>query len=107
MTIKEAILSELGFAPGNVNTVEKAISDQSLTSGDDYVSADHRTGVKWAALNILRILLSTPDTTTSIGGVTTSSMKYDRNAILKRISELEVDLEIVSVKPTITARNVW
>jgi hypothetical protein len=107
MTIRDAILSELGFAPGNANTVDKAIDDQGLTGVATYDSATHLIDVKKVALNILKILLSTPNTSTSTGGVTTSSMTYDRNAILKRIADIEYDLGILRAVPTIKALNIW
>jgi hypothetical protein len=107
MTVKEAILAQLGFAPGNQNVIDLAIADNELTGQDTYVSVEHMTSVKSAALQVLRILLSTADTTTSTGGVTTQSIKYDRGAILKRIGELEVDLGLVDERPTINARYVW
>lgn len=106
MTVKEAILSELGFAPGNQHVIDKAIIDGGLEAQDTY-TVDHGTGVKTAALQILRILLSTADVTTSTGGVVSNSIKYDRGAILKRIGELEIELGLVDARPTINAKYVW
>lgn len=108
MNIKEAIVAELGFKPGNDLIVDKAIVDQGLNSSTVYAST-HATEVKTCVLQILRLLYSTPDTTSSTGGVTTSSTKYDRANLKRRIDDLEIELGIVEVgKPFVDdASNQW
>jgi hypothetical protein len=107
MTVKDAIISELGFAPGNSNLVDKAILDNTLTGADTYDSAKE-TGVKKAALQICRVLLTTADVTNSNNaGFVSSQIKYDRAAVKARISQLEADLGINVQTPYITSRSVW
>jgi hypothetical protein len=106
MTIKEAIISELGFAPANQNVVDKAMVDAGLAEGDTYTTSDS-VGVKTATLQVLRILLSTADVTSNNATMITNSIKYDRQAILKRIAALEFELGIVPALPTITSRSIW
>jgi len=106
MTIREAVISELGFAPGNALTIDKAIIDQSLTGSDTYAPADHKTAVLSCALAICRILYSTADVTTSANGVVSNSIKYDRENLHKRIVALETELGIIG-RPKIISKNVW
>ena len=106
MTVKDAIISELGFAPGNSNTVEKALIDNAL-DGSAIYSTSLLTSVKKASLQVCRILLTTADVTNSNNqGFVSNQIKYDRSAVLKRIAQLEFDLEISS-KPYITSKSVW
>jgi hypothetical protein len=92
MTVKEAVISELGFTPGNTNTIDKAIADNGLTGTVAYSSSSHNTSVLKSVLQVCRLLYSTPDVTTSNAGIVTSSIKYDRAYLKERIKQLEDEL---------------
>lgn len=107
MTVKEAVISELGFAPGNQNIIDKALIDNVLAGADNYTTAISQDTVKTCVLQICRILYSTADVTTSNAGVVTNSIRYDRAYLKERIKQLEADLGIVAASPVITSKSVW
>lgn len=106
MTIREAVISELGFAPGNSQTVDKAILDNGLTGVDTYAAVNSVEVLK-CVLQICRILYSTADVTTSNAGIVTNSIKYDRQYLKERIKQLETELGITAAIPYVTSKNVW
>lgn len=103
MTNKEYFISQLGYTP-TILIIEGLLLNAGFTGTDIYV-AENATGMKYAILEGLKHLLSTPDITQGTGE-TSNSIKYDRNAILQRIRDLEGELGITS-KPTIKGINVW
>ena len=102
MTNKEYIISMLGFA-APANSVEAAMIDAGILEASTYVFANS-VSLKLAAINVMRVLLTTANTSNSITGF---SVTYDRASIFKRIALLEEELGISTALPTITSRNVW
>ena len=102
MTNREYFISLLGFAPG-VNVAESALIDAGVSITDVYVTGNS-VALKTAAIQVMRVLLTTADTA---NGLTGFSVKYDRTAILKLIALYETELGITTGQPTIKARNVW
>jgi hypothetical protein len=108
MTNKEKLISLIGFAPSNGNVLIGALQDVGLVDTDTYVVGEASLlTIKKAKLQVLRILYSTPDTTTSNAGVVASSIKYDRDNLKKDIESLEVELGLTVAAPYITTRPVW
>lgn len=110
MTIKEAIQSELGFSLTNPDAIDKALIDFGLTGTNIYLAVD-RNSVKRATLQVLEVLLSTANVTTSTGPVTSSSTTYDRSAILKRMEAIKRDLGLIidveAQVPTVKFLSPW
>lgn len=104
MTNEKYFKAQLGFA-ASADLVEAAITDAGLTVQGTYEVANS-LALKNAVLSSLKILLSTPDTVQGTGE-TENSIKYDRNAILARIKDLEEELLPDFLEPTITAPIVW
>lgn len=105
MTNKEYLASLLGFAPSNPNSIEAALIDAGINGADTYVAGNSVT-LKIAAIQVLKILLSTADITKGTGE-TAFLHKYDRDAILKRIAQLEDEVGITVGRPAITGRSPW
>lgn len=100
MTNKDRLKSLLGFA-APVNTVEGALLDAGIDEAGDY-DGSNSDDIKRAAIQVLYILLSTADTSSP----EQMSIRYDRNAILKRIGAIEDELSL-SVVPRISTKRVW
>ena len=105
MTNKEYLISQLGFTPSNQNAIEGALIDAEITAGDSYNSSN-RVLIKTAALDVLRILLSTADTEQGTDE-TRQSVKFDREAVTRRIRDLELELGITSGVPRVKGVQVW
>jgi len=101
MTNKEYFISLLGFAPGP-NVAEGALLDAGITGGDSYVSANRAIMLPFV-IRVIRILLSTADTSNSVTGF---AIKYDRAAIERLAVMYENEVQ-EKTGPTIRARNVW
>lgn len=104
MTNREYIEAQLGFTTSNTNVVEAALIDAGVTGSDTYTNAS-MISLKTAAISVLYSILSTPDIATG-QGETANSIKYDRDAILKRIGVLEAETSGV-IMPTIKAVSRW
>ncbi len=102
MTNKERLISLLGFAPPS-NSAEAALIDIGLTETDTYI-VGNLDSVKRAAIEVMKVLLTTADTGNAQTGF---SIKYDRAAIEKRIAQLEDELDVVVDKPTIKGIHPW
>ncbi len=100
MTNQERLISLVGFSPDS-KAVEGALTDAELNAGDTY-SALNLVTIKKAAIGLLELLLSTPDT----GNETGYYIKYDRNAILKRLDYLKSDLGLLKGSK-IEAIRLW
>lgn len=105
MTNQDYLLSQLGFAPGNNNTLLGAMIDQGIVATDAYVVSNMNT-LKMAAVSIIKILLTTPDTTDG-SNETAFAIKYDRTAVMARLKMLELDLGLTDAIPTVTGRSPW
>lgn len=105
MTNQDYLLSQLGFAPGNNNTLLGAMIDQGIISTDPYVIGNMNP-LKIAAVTIIKILLSTADTDQQSGEIR-NQVKYDRVAILARLKMLETELGLTDAVPTVTGRSPW
>ena len=104
MTNQEYFISQLGFAP-TAGLVESSLTDAGLTGSSAYDVAN-KIALKTAILSALHVLLSVADTTQGFQE-TVNSIKYDRNAILKRIGILDKELGVSEALPIITSRVVW
>lgn len=102
MTNKERLISLLGFAPPP-NSAEAALIDIGLGETDTYI-VGNLDSVKRAAIEVMKVLLTTADTGNAQTGF---SIKYDRAAIEKRIAQLEDELDVVIDKPTIKGIHPW
>jgi hypothetical protein len=78
MTIKEALISVLQVSMPD-GSIEKALTDNGLTSSDEY-AASKAKAIDECAIELLHGLLSAPNI--SEGGY---SISYDRNAVKERI----------------------
>lgn len=87
MNNKERLISLLGFEPP-INAADGALLDFGIVGTDAYSSSNKNT-VKKAAIEVMKVILTTADTT---NGQTGFSARYDRRAISKRIAELEDEL---------------
>ena len=101
MTNKERLIAFLGFQP-SINVAEAALMDAGITLNDIYDSSLANT-IKRAAVEVMKIILTTADTGNSTTGFTA---KYDRVAILKLIDQYERELGS-TLAPKITALKVW
>lgn len=95
LTNKKYFESLLGYAP-SADEVEGALTDVDI-NGDSLYNRTNSNTLKTAALSSLKRLLSTPDISQGTGE-TTNQIKYDRNAILRRISQLEEEIGLVLVE---------
>lgn len=105
MTNKERLISLLGFAPGDTNSVDGYLIDAGITGSAAY-DGSNITELKTIALSLLYLLLSTADYSNTDGAGFVHSVKYDRIAILKRIDILEGELGL-TVGATIQAKSMW
>ena len=104
MTNEQYFISMLGFAP-SAEAVEAALTDAEISGSGTYVIANSLV-LKKAAVGALYLLLSTPDVEQGTGE-TVNKIKYDRNAILKRIALLEEEVGTIKAKPTIKGIHPW
>lgn len=103
MTNKERLISLLGFAPSQ-DSVEGALLDYGIEGAETYNGSNIKE-IKTAAIGVLEMLLTTADTDNSGPGFV---IKYDREAVLKRIALLKGELGLLDESvPTIKAINVW
>ncbi len=92
LTNRKYYESLLGYAP-SADEVEGALIDVDIDGTLTY-DKTNSIALKKAALSSLRRLLSTPDISQGTGE-TTNQIKYDREAIWKRIHQLEEEVELV------------
>ena len=97
MTNRERLISLLGFTPTD-DAVTGALIDAGISEGARYEATASKM-LKQCAIELLRLLLSTPDTTNENG----FSQRYDRAAIERRI----VELSGTAGRPTISSSKVW
>ncbi len=101
MTNKERLISFLGFQP-DTNASEAALLDINL-DGTDYYEAVNYKMVRLAAIQLMEILLTTPNTTNQITGY---SITYDRDAVERRLYRLKLEAGL-ELGPYIRAINKW
>lgn len=107
MTVRDRLISVLGFLPSEDNAIDGALLDNGLTGTDTYDSIKG-VAVKTAALGIFEILLTTADTVKTADLATQFSIKYDRAAVEARIKLLKAELGIVDGSvATINSFPVW
>lgn len=104
MINKDYLISQLGFTASD-NSLSAALIDAGIDGTQDYVASNGNT-LKQAAIGILELILSTPDSTSG-AGETQNSIKYDRAAVLNRIKILETALGLTDAIPTITGLKCW
>ena len=103
MTNKDRLISLIGFTPSNSNTLDGALIDLGLV-GTNLYTVQSTISVKKAAIQVIQVILSTPDTNDQ-----NFSIKYDRGALLKLLATLkdEVGERDPLLIPTITVKRVW
>jgi hypothetical protein len=108
VTNKQAIESFLGFGQGNDDQVNIQLAVQGVDpvgTFDLTKAAESIVPIEKAALEVMRILLTTADNTNDQPLYT---IKWDRVAVLKRIQALEYKYGLVTDStPTITSVRVW
>jgi len=103
MTNKDRLISLLGFSPANNHAIDGALTDAGI-DGSEVYDGGNIVQLKNAAIEIMELLLSTPDVSNTEG----QAIKYDRNAVLARIKQYKTDLGIiVEERATITAKQPW
>lgn len=103
MTNKERLISLLGFAPADKdNVIDGALLDEGIPGSSQYL-ATGSNAIKRAAVSVLKILLSTPDTTNTDG----YAINWDRSAVKHRIADLESELGMTRSIPKITGKQAW
>jgi hypothetical protein len=105
MTNTERLIALLGFQADPV-AIEAALLDNSITGSDDYEAAN-LIPIKKAAIALIEILLSTPDTSNSVTGY---SVNYDRGFAEKRLNALRSSAGIAipgAGNPTIRGVSPW
>lgn len=101
MTNKERLISLLGFSPPP-NSAEGALLDAGINVSGTY-DASGSISIKTVAIEVMKVILTTANTSNAQTGF---SITYDRDALMKRIAQLEEELGIASV-PTIKGVKVW
>ena len=99
MTNKERLKAYLGFAPADDNTTEAALLDFAIDPSETY-TVTNLIPVKRAAISVMRILLTTANTTNM-----DHSQTWDKTAVAKRVDDLEEEIEPKG--PTIRAVHKW
>lgn len=102
MTNKERLIAFTGFEPPK-NSAEAALLDFGMIDTDFYVVGNVDT-VKKAAIEVMKVLLTTADTGNGEVGWTA---KYDRPSILKRIQQLQQEIDPETLRPTIRGIHPW
>ena len=105
MTNTEYIKAQVGFSTSDANVFEAALLDAGVVGTDTY-AVRNMLLLKTAAISVLYLILSTPDTASGTGE-TANSIKYDRDAILKRIAVLEGETGAATLRPTIKGVSAW
>lgn len=104
MTNQERLQSLLGHYPADSNAILGAMIDAGVVAADTYTLANY-TPIRIALLDLLRRIFSTPDTGNSDPSF---SIKYDREALRKYISDLEQEVAPEDAAlPTIKAVCRW
>ncbi len=101
MTNRERVEAYIGFKPANGNAIEAALIDQDL-SGTGTYDISGSLSVKKAAVEVMKILLSTADTVNESG----YAIKFDRPSLLKRIADLEEEISPTS-RDKIRSKRPW
>jgi len=104
MTNRERLISLVGFSVKD-NAVDGELIDAGIL-GTAIYDGSNLVKLKTCALNLLRIIISTPDVQDDNGGGFTTSTKFDRPSVLIRIAQLEGELDLVT-GPTIEAKSMW
>lgn len=103
MTNTDRLLSLIGFAP-NANSMEGVLIDMGI-DGTAVYDASLSSSLKQAAIQIMELLLTTPDKTNTDG----YTIKFDRKSVLARINQLKGELGLLDDPslPYVTSRPVW
>ncbi len=102
MTNRERLISFVGFSP-DANSVDGALIDAGIEGSELYLASQEKP-LKLVAIELLELLISTPDT----GNENGYTIRYDRGAIEGRIARLKGDLGLlVGEKTLIRALHLW
>ena len=103
MTNQERLISLLGFTPP-ANSCEAELLDAGISPTGVY-TVDNSVPLKTIAVQLMKMLLTTADTSNSTVGF---HIIYDRKAVLERIKLLEIELGIFNDSvPTIKGKQPW
>ena len=103
MTNKERLISLLGFAPPDQNSIDGTLIDLGIDGVATY-DASQSVLLKKAAIQEMELLLTTADTQNENQYL----IKWDRDAVLARIKLLKGELGLIDEsQPYITSRPVW
>ncbi len=91
MTNQDRLLSLLGFAPSETNSLTGAMLDRGIVGSETYDSSKI-TQLKQCAIEVMELLLTTANTSDVTPGF---AITYDRNAVLNRIKLLKEELGLV------------
>jgi hypothetical protein len=96
MTNKERLISLLGFQPEK-NSADGILLEKGIDADDEFDPEDDATIVsklRLCAINLMELLLTTPDQRNESG----FDVKYDRDAIMKRMNLLKIDAGLIEVE---------
>lgn len=94
MTNTEKIISLIGFAPDS-NSLEGALMDCNIVGYENY-QVVNLPALKLAAIALIDKLISTPDTSNPVSGM---SIRYDRPSMLA--------IRKLLATPTLTSKHLW
>lgn len=88
MTNLERLISLIGFAPSNNDSLQGALIDFGINGADTYTVAN-KLVVKKAAIQVIQLLLSTADTNNGMSNGAGFEIKYDRQSLLDYLDRLK------------------
>ena len=110
MTNLERLISLIGFAPSNNDSLQGALIDFGINGADTYTVAN-KLVVKKAAIQVIQLLLSTADTNNGMSNGAGFEIKYDRQYLLDYRDRLKKEVEEaengVESNRLITGKTVW
>jgi hypothetical protein len=101
MTNKERLISLLGFTPDH-NSIDGELLDAGITGAATYDGSE-KDGIRTCAINLIELLLTTPDQTSDNG----FKVIYDRKAVMEKLGILKGETGETLVKRNIQRANFW
>lgn len=102
MNNKQRLKGFVGFSASD-ETIEGVLIDFNIDPALTY-NASNIVLMKRAAIEVLKVLASSPDITNDTG----FTHKYDRAAVQKRINDLTDELDPVDIEPKIRSKtHMW
>jgi hypothetical protein len=107
MTTQQYIFSLLAFGPNDTNSLLAQMIDQGIDPTAVYDVSMKIPCVK-AAIGVMQLLLTTPDTDNRVDGTSGLKVTYDRKAVIDRINLLKGENGLLDdSKPYIRGPRVW